>query len=85
MNLLPCPFCGHVGVTVHEGSTFRWRYASCDACGAQAGEVRVQTLGDGTKEEWEETAKREAIEEWNTRTMTASESAGKYQLGSNPD
>ena len=70
---LPCPLCGHVGVTVQEGLTFRWRYATCDECGASAGEVRVQTLGDGTKEEWERAAHIKAIEEWNTRAMNMME------------
>lgn len=68
-DLLPCPFCGHAEVTVHEGSTFRWRYAACDNCGAQSCEIRIQTLGDGTKEEWEEQARIDAITEWNTRAV----------------
>jgi Lar family restriction alleviation protein len=66
-DLLPCPFCGATSVSVREGSTFRWRYASCDECGAQAGEVRRQTLGEGTKEEWEAEATRSALAEWNRR------------------
>lgn len=63
----PCPFCGATSVRVCEGSTFRWRFAQCDSCGAQAGEVRCQTLGDGTKEEWEAKAVADAIDEWNHR------------------
>jgi Lar family restriction alleviation protein len=63
----PCPFCGCVGVTVYEGSTFRWRYAACDSCGAQAPEIRAQTLGAGTPDEWESAAQARAIDEWNTR------------------
>ena len=66
-KLLPCPFCGGRKVSVHEGSTFRWRFAACDNCGAQTGEVRCQTMGDGTKEEWEAQAKLYAIAEWNRR------------------
>ena len=62
-----CPFCGSTEVNVHEGSTFRWRYASCGECGASAGEIRCQTFGNGTKEEWEQNAKRDALEAWNTR------------------
>lgn len=72
-ELLPCPFCGHVGVTVHEGSTFRWRFAECESCGAMAPEVRIQTLGDGTKEEWELEAKTYAIKEWNSRQQSAAD------------
>lgn len=63
----PCPFCGSTAVTVCEGSTFRWRFAMCMECGAQAGEVRAQTLGEGTREEWEEEATAHAIASWNTR------------------
>ncbi len=68
MEIKPCPFCGNVGVGIHEGSTFRWRYASCDNCGAEGPEIRCQTLGDGTKEQWEERAIKDAIAEWNRRT-----------------
>ena len=63
----PCPFCGGVKVSVHEGSTFRWRFAGCDECGANAGEIRCQTTGTGTKEEWEKDAECRALEEWNVR------------------
>lgn len=63
----PCPFCGSAKVSVHEGDTFRWRYAACDECGAQAGEVRIQTMGEGTREDWEAAAREEAIAEWNRR------------------
>jgi hypothetical protein len=68
---LPCPFCGGHEVTIVEGGSFRWRLAQCCNCGAQSGEVRVQTLGDGTKEEWEAQAERNAIAEWNTRAALA--------------
>lgn len=63
---LPCPFCGHLGVTGYEGSTFRWYYVACDGCGAQCGEVRIQTIGmprgDAVR-----VAHAEAVEEWNKR------------------
>jgi len=65
---LPCPFCGSENVEVCDGSTFRWVYAGCGDCGAQAGEVRRQTLGEGTAEEWEAAAKLSAIVEWNRRS-----------------
>jgi Lar family restriction alleviation protein len=67
IKLEPCPFCGGANVSVVEGETFRWRFAKCNECGAQAPDVRIQTLGDGTKEEWEADAHRRAIVEWNTR------------------
>lgn len=64
---LPCPFCGCTEIKVHEGTTFRWRIVQCDDCGAQSGEVRVQTLGDGTQTQWEADAREKAIAAWNER------------------
>lgn len=66
-ELLPCPFCGHVGLDFKEGSTFRWIVAECSGCGASRGETRIQTLGEGTKEEWMDDAKEDAIRDWNRR------------------
>ena len=63
LNPLPCPFCGHVGVNVHEASTFRWLVAECNNCGAQCGEVRRDTRKISTEAENKEIA----ITEWNTR------------------
>jgi Lar family restriction alleviation protein len=65
--LIPCPFCGSKDICVVEGTTFRWRLAQCNDCGAQAGEVRIQTSGDGTSDKWEALAEKDAIAEWNTR------------------
>jgi transcription elongation factor Elf1 len=63
---LPCPFCGEIGVNVHEASTFRWVVAECNFCGAQCGEVRVDTLN----KEWTETMSwGRAVEEWNNRKV----------------
>lgn len=72
IQALPCPFCGSTSIDVMNGSTFRWRFAYCMACGAQAGEVRAQTLGEGTPEAWEIAAKIRAIEEWNVRAPVES-------------
>jgi len=64
----PCPFCGNVGgVSVVEGETYRWRVAQCNECGARAPDVRMMTIGEGTKEEWEAEAKTRALFEWNSR------------------
>ena len=63
----PCPFCGEASVTVREGSTFRWLVAECNNCGAQCGEVRKQTLGDGTPDEWQKAGEAAAIIAWNSR------------------
>ena len=68
---LPCPFCGSDKVVVEEGSTFRWVFACCDNCDAKAGEVRKQTVGAGTPQEWHEAAQKRAIEEWNKRAQLA--------------
>jgi Lar family restriction alleviation protein len=67
METKPCPFCGCSSVSVVEGTSFRWRVARCNNCGAQAGEVRIQTFGEGTPEEREKDAKQDAFAEWNTR------------------
>lgn len=66
-ELKPCPFCGYALIHVLPGSTFRWRYAQCGRCEACAGEVRIQTSGDRTPDEWEQEARIQAIKEWNTR------------------
>lgn len=66
-ELQPCPFCGAVGLDFKEGSTFRWIVASCSGCGASTGETRIQTLGQGTKEEWMAEAQQDAIAAWNRR------------------
>ena len=65
--IAPCPFCGHVGLEFREGSTFRWLIAECGGCGCSLGETRIQTLGEGAKEEWMAQVQRDAIEVWNTR------------------
>lgn len=64
---LPCPFCGCEEVSIEEGSTFRWRAVECSRCGARAGEVRIQTTGEGRRDQWEAAARRDAIKEWNCR------------------
>ena len=69
---LPCPFCGHIGVNVHEASTFRWVVAECDGCGAQGPEARRDTTKSWPNEA-EDTPK--AIAEWNTRAAQAAQPA----------
>ena len=63
----PCPWCGFVGVQVREGSSFRWMYAECDGCGVNGPEIRVQTLGEGTREQWWAEGKQDALDAWNLR------------------
>lgn len=63
---LPCPFCGHVGVTHNEGSTFRWLVTECNGCGAQCGEERIDTLSTDQGAAIEQAAEA-AIKTWNTR------------------
>lgn len=67
MTIKPCPFCGSTDIGAKVGSTFRWWFAYCGSCGAQAGEVRRQTLGEGTNEEWDAAARIAALMEWNMR------------------
>lgn len=62
-----CPFCGNGCLSIAEGSTFRYRRIDCPECLAHGPEIRVQTTGDGSKEQWEAQAESEAIKEWNTR------------------
>ena len=66
-DVKPCPFCGTADVTMQPGSTFRWWVAACSSCGAQSGEVRVQTMGDGTPAEWAATGAALALAQWNAR------------------
>ena len=63
----PYPFCGGIGIAIRDGSTFRWVVAECIECGATCGEVRVQTMGDGSPEEWMAQAERAAVEAWDKR------------------
>ena len=63
---LPCPFCGHVGLSHHEGTTFRWLATECNGCGAQCGEERIDTLSKDHSAAIEQ-AKEAAITTWNTR------------------
>ena len=63
----PCPFCKSVGIDILEGSTFRWMVGRCIECGATCGEVRVQTMGHGSPEEWRAAAERAVMDAWNTR------------------
>lgn len=66
LDALPCPFCGGKKVSVEDGTTFRWRVAVCDNCGAQAEEVRIDTLMP-CRAAAEATARLYAIAAWNTR------------------
>ena len=63
----PCPFCGSAKITTREGSTFRWVYAACVECGAQSGEVRMDTLGNRTLEQRRIEADIKAMAEWDKR------------------
>ncbi|SDI55205.1 Lar family restriction alleviation protein [Pseudomonas panipatensis] len=63
-ELKPCPFCGHIGLTFNDGSTYRWGDARCAGCDASAGEVRRRYPDDG---EWHAAA----IEQWNNRAIPA--------------
>ena len=64
--LKPCPFCGGVGLDFTDGTTFRWLAYSCVDCGIGS-ETRVQTMGEGSIEEWKSQAQAEAVTAWNRR------------------
>ena len=65
-NILPCPFCGETGLDFREGTSFRWLAYSCSECGIGS-ETRVQTMGEGTNDEWLAQAKADAVASWNKR------------------
>lgn len=58
---LPCPWCGCVGVTADETSTYRWAAAICNECGVVGPEIRKGY--SETKPEWEP----RCIAAWNDR------------------
>ena len=66
-EIKPCPFCGCKDVIVGEGTTFRWRVATCDACGASCGEVRHNTTAHD-QEQAELESRERALRSWNERT-----------------
>lgn len=80
-ELLPCPFCGAVGVTVSETSTFRWVAAVCESCGAVGPEARRDTTKRWPNEA-EDAAK--AIKEWNNRAAIQ-QAAGAVREGTRID
>jgi Lar family restriction alleviation protein len=67
LDPLPCPFCAGTSYSVGEGSTFRWWRVSCDECGTEGPEIRRQTLGEGSLEQWDAQAYADAIAAWNKR------------------
>ncbi len=75
---LPCPFCGAVGLDFCEGSTFRWLAYSCVGCG-MGDETRMQTMGEGTQEEWRKAAEADAVLDWNRRAPAAPEAPAAAQ------
>lgn len=77
---LPCPFCGELHASTVEGDTFRWLAVQCLSCAARGPDVRVQTAGDGSLEEWRAEADERAIKEWNTRAapVPVPEASGVY-------
>src|SRR5208282_3549589 len=73
-DMLPCPFCGHVGLEFCEGSTFRWLEYYCANCGIGS-EVRLQTMGEGKVKDWRIKGEHDAIEDWNKRVVVESDDA----------
>ena len=75
---LPCPFCGHVGLSHYEGSTFRWLTTECNGCGAQCEEERINTMTMERSAAIEQ-AKEAAIKTWNTRAAPPQQQAEPTQ------
>lgn len=54
--LVPCPLCGEdKGYTLHEGSTYRWWWVRCAACGSDLAECssdRRTVMGQPLPERW---------------------------------
>lgn len=69
---LPCPFCGGTKLHTYPGSTFRWRYAACDECGAQTGETRINTMTQPRPQAIDD-AQADLLKDWNTRTVALPE------------
>jgi len=53
--------------------------ASCSECGATCGEERVQTSGNGYREDWWQEAKIRATKTWNTRATQPQAPQGGWQ------
>lgn len=69
MTPLPRPFCGEQGpLDVHEGSTFRWMLAECCYCGAQAPEVRIDTMSKDRDVAIAQ-GRIDAVAAWNERAV----------------
>jgi len=67
-RLLPCPFCGEIGVSFRAGETFRWRVMYCVSCEASCGEIRYNnTTDDGGYEKKTLDLFERGLEIWNTR------------------
>ena len=64
MDLLPCPFCGDVGLNFSQGSNFRWLAYACVSCG-MGSETRMKTTSAESRVE----AELDAADQWNTRTF----------------
>jgi len=64
-----CPFCGSPSINTHEGLSFHAWLAQCAECGASSGEIRRQTTGAGTNDDWDRQAALDAIAAWNMRAL----------------
>lgn len=74
-ELRECPWCGEkpAGLSICEGSTFRWVIGSCPSCGANPGEIRRDTSISAEDRHIED--EKIAIAAWNTRAQPKPEVA----------
>ena len=63
---LPCPFCKKIGITVEQGSSFKWFLGRCNECGATCGEIRVESK-DIPRDKFGDLIAQKVIAEWNKR------------------
>lgn len=72
-ELRECPWCGEkpAGLSICEGSTFRWVIGSCPSCGANPGEIRRDTSISAEDRHIED--EKIAIAAWNARAPAVPE------------
>jgi len=58
----PCPFCGNIGVEMHDGETYRWRFIACIECSSS---VEVRLIPGLELEGREREAFEHGLEGWN--------------------
>jgi len=66
-DVLPCPFCGGVKISVRRGSAYNRWCATCSECGASSGEIRHELSVSHPTPDLSATDK--ALAAWNERVI----------------